>query len=210
MSSAKAPSRRVLAKEATQATVLDAAHQLFSTQGWEATTIRGVADKAGMSTGAIFANYAGKTDLFIAVLRQQLCAVTNEMQSICSDAPPEEALLLTIMRIYERADQQLPLVRAAFQLLWSGESAHIRSLHFRAQLQRVLVDVMTRALAPVEQPEGVTVELRTRLLLDCVVANFQDALDGTWDLGALEHRVRMQVRFALGSPANSASAGVIA
>lgn len=198
MSSAKAPTRRVLAKEATQTRVLDAAHQLFSTEGWEATTIRAVADEAGMSTGAIFAHYAGKTDLFIAVMRRQLCALANEIETICSAVPAEQALVLTIMRMYERADQQLPLVGGALQLLWSGESGRIRSLNFRAELQRVFVGLMTKALASAEQQDSVGVELRSRILLDCVIANFHDALDGTWDLGSLEHRVRGQVRVALG------------
>lgn len=56
--------RRAAARAATQAKVLAAAQALFESQGYEAVTIRGIAAAAGMSTGAIFANWAGKAEVY--------------------------------------------------------------------------------------------------------------------------------------------------
>ena len=35
--------------------------------GYEATTIRGIAKAAGMSTGSVFSNYSGKAELYLIV-----------------------------------------------------------------------------------------------------------------------------------------------
>lgn len=61
------PNRRQLAKAATRQKVLDAAENLFGTAGYKAATIRGIAKDAGMSTGAVFANFEDKDALYLAI-----------------------------------------------------------------------------------------------------------------------------------------------
>lgn len=58
---------RDVAKEVTRTKVLVAAKTCFSTLGYEVTTIRGIAHAAGMSTGAVFASFSGKVELYEAV-----------------------------------------------------------------------------------------------------------------------------------------------
>ena len=55
------PTRRALAKQQTRAKVLAAARELFGAQGYEGATIRDIAAAAGMSTGAVFANFAARS-----------------------------------------------------------------------------------------------------------------------------------------------------
>lgn len=55
-------------KAATAQAVLDAARHLFTTHGYEATTMRSIAQQVGMSTGAIFASYPDKAALFSAAM----------------------------------------------------------------------------------------------------------------------------------------------
>jgi AcrR family transcriptional regulator len=59
--------RRAEAKVATRAKVLDAAKVLFEAGGYEAATIRSIAHVAGMSTGAVFANFASKAEVYRAL-----------------------------------------------------------------------------------------------------------------------------------------------
>ena len=61
------PNRRVLAKEATRIKVVTTARRLFDAQGFDAVTIRDISAKMGRSTGAIFAHFEGKDQLFAAV-----------------------------------------------------------------------------------------------------------------------------------------------
>lgn len=62
-----AMNRRQRAKAATTAKVLEAARDLFETVGFEGATMRAIAKQAGMSTGAIFANYRDKAELYASV-----------------------------------------------------------------------------------------------------------------------------------------------
>lgn len=56
--------RRQQAKQRTADTVLRVARGIFETQGYEKATIREIAKAAGMSTGAVFANYQDKAELY--------------------------------------------------------------------------------------------------------------------------------------------------
>lgn len=58
---------RAVAKAATRARVLEAARVGFNTLGYERTTIRDIARMAGMSTGAVFANFTDKAALYAAL-----------------------------------------------------------------------------------------------------------------------------------------------
>lgn len=59
-----ASTKRQTAKAATRAKVLEAAKTCFGTLGYERATIRDIANTAGMSTGAIFASFTGKAELY--------------------------------------------------------------------------------------------------------------------------------------------------
>jgi len=59
--------RRQAAKARTRQRVFDSAETLFNDVGFERATIRAIAKGAGMSTGAVFANFEDKTALYVAV-----------------------------------------------------------------------------------------------------------------------------------------------
>lgn len=59
--------RRQAAKVRTRQRVFDSAETLFKDVGFERATIRAIAKGAGMSTGAVFANFEDKTALYVAV-----------------------------------------------------------------------------------------------------------------------------------------------
>lgn len=66
--SAESPTlnRRQIAKARTADKVLAAARAFFETRGYQEATIRRIAQAAGMSTGAVFANYQDKAELYAA------------------------------------------------------------------------------------------------------------------------------------------------
>jgi len=51
----------------TRAKLLEAARQLIREKGYERTTLQDVADRAGMTSGAIYGNFKNREDLFIAL-----------------------------------------------------------------------------------------------------------------------------------------------
>lgn len=61
------PNQRQAAKSRTRTKVVEAAYNLFETAGYEAANIRRIAKLAGLSTGAVFANFRDKADLYQTV-----------------------------------------------------------------------------------------------------------------------------------------------
>jgi AcrR family transcriptional regulator len=53
--------------ELTHSAILEAAHELFITQGYNATSMRQIAQKAGIALGGIYNHFSGKEDIFKAV-----------------------------------------------------------------------------------------------------------------------------------------------
>ena len=56
----------------TQKKLLDAAQSTFSEQGFEKTQLEEVAAHAGFTRGAIYAHYASKEDLFLALMEKRV------------------------------------------------------------------------------------------------------------------------------------------
>ena len=51
----------------TRAALIDAARQIIREQGYDALTLASVAERAGMTTGAIYGNFKNRTDLLMAI-----------------------------------------------------------------------------------------------------------------------------------------------
>ena len=58
-------------RERTRAALLDAALALTREKGFEQTTLQDVAERAGMSTGAIYGNFKNRDELFMALAVRQ-------------------------------------------------------------------------------------------------------------------------------------------
>ena len=75
MSDAPPPSRRGRPKgdkrQRTRAALIDAAAALIRERGYEGTTLAAVAERAGMTRGAIYGNFKNREELFLAVVAQR-------------------------------------------------------------------------------------------------------------------------------------------
>ena len=60
---------RAARRAATQARILDAARQEFGDRGFEATTVRGVARRAGVDPSLVLQHYGSKSALFTAAIQ---------------------------------------------------------------------------------------------------------------------------------------------
>src|SRR3954463_14957289 len=58
-------------RERTRAALLDAALALTREKGFEETTLQDVAERAGMTTGAIYGNFRNRDELFMALAVRQ-------------------------------------------------------------------------------------------------------------------------------------------
>ena len=193
------PTRRALAKQQTRAKVLAAARRLFSEQGYEGATIRDIAAAAGMSTGAVFANFTDKSDLFKEIMLTDMEALAVSMRDGASRGKTvDDCLLRVFMAGYSFYKGQLPLARAAFSISWAPEES--QTLRNIPQMQ-AMIDLMGEQLGlGVERGElsrEAEVKLRGQMLFDIYLSNYPLVIFGGWSLEALQARAKDQIRVIL-------------
>jgi AcrR family transcriptional regulator len=195
----KAPTRRALAKQQTRAKVLAAARRLFSEQGYEGATIRDIANAAGMSTGAVFANFTDKSDLFREIMVADLTALSDAMQDAAARGRNvEDALLKMFVAGYGFYKNQLPLARAAFTVSWSPEDGPmLRDAQPVQALHDLITEQLNAAVARGELSQEAEVKLRGQMLFDAYLSNYPQAIFQGWSLDALQARARDQIRILL-------------
>src|SRR6185503_1095899 len=79
---ARPPSLRQTQKEATRNRVIDAARELFDTQGYQGTTIREIARHAGVSVGSVFTTFASKGEILSQVMADRLDGLYAELDRV--------------------------------------------------------------------------------------------------------------------------------
>ncbi|MDP1874385.1 TetR/AcrR family transcriptional regulator [Phenylobacterium sp.] len=193
------PTRRALAKQQTRAKVLAAARELFSTQGYEGATIRDIAAAAGMSTGAVFANFTDKSELFREIMTSDLNAVQSAMsEAAARGRTVDDALLKAFSAGYAFYRGQMPLVRAALGLSWSFEDGQaLRALPAMQDTIELFADQLALGVERGELSQECEIKLRSQMLFDNYLANYPQAVFGGWSLDALQARSRDQIRVIL-------------
>jgi AcrR family transcriptional regulator len=69
-------------KEATRRRVMEAARELFDTQGYQGTTIREIARHAGVSVGSVFTTFASKYEILSQVMQDRLEGLYGELDRV--------------------------------------------------------------------------------------------------------------------------------
>ena len=93
--------RRRLAPEVRRAAVLDAALQVFTEMGFERATLQDVADRAGVTKGALYHYFDSKNELFLELMRERVKAHVSERYAIVAAADPDaprEVLLRDLLQ----------------------------------------------------------------------------------------------------------------
>jgi AcrR family transcriptional regulator len=114
---AKAMTSRAARRSATQARILDAAREEFGGRGYEATTVRDVARRAGVDASLVLQHYGSKSALFTAAIQ-------------LSPGEPEEVAdhLADVLRV--RASALPPEMRALVRsMLTTPEACEAVRLH---------------------------------------------------------------------------------
>lgn len=69
-------------KQATRQKVLDAAKALFDDTGYDETTIRAIAQRAGVSVGSVFTTFASKADILGHIMRDRMIGLRAELERV--------------------------------------------------------------------------------------------------------------------------------
>jgi AcrR family transcriptional regulator len=76
------PSIRDEQRALTRARLLDAARRVFARRGYHAASLEEIAREAGATTGAIYSNFAGKEELFLALFEDHVASQIRKYREI--------------------------------------------------------------------------------------------------------------------------------
>lgn len=87
--------KRELQKEARRSAIIEAALEAFTQQGFTATKLDDVADRAGIGKGTIYLYFDSKENLFEEVVRQKLFPIRDAAEEYVANFTGDAAELLT-------------------------------------------------------------------------------------------------------------------
>ncbi len=158
---ARLPTRRLTPKgEATRARLIELAAEVFSEEGYASASIRDLADRSGLSTGAIYGSFRGKADLLAEALD---AAIASDVEAL-PPAVTEQTLPDIDVYQYEHVRQR-DRVRT---LLLEGAVAARSDPDVRARLRETMlprIDMATEAHEEWRDRAGVDPSLDMRSLV---------------------------------------------
>jgi AcrR family transcriptional regulator len=85
-------------KAQTKQELVEAARVVFVRRGFHAASLEEIADEAGYTKGAVYSNFEGKDDLFLAVLEEHYAARTAAYGTLLPEQPSPEATWRAVAR----------------------------------------------------------------------------------------------------------------
>jgi AcrR family transcriptional regulator len=191
--------RRALAKQQTREKVLLAARQLFTERGYEGATIRDIAQAAGMSTGAVFASFADKSELFGDILSADHAALAVIMQQAVESKTTVESALLALFKAgYDFHYPQLPLLAAGVAVSWTWtDASEQRNREAVRPIRDLLLQQLRAGVERGELVESHDLRLVATTLWDAFVRSYRRAVFDGWSSDDLLNLLRDQIALIL-------------
>jgi AcrR family transcriptional regulator len=106
-------------QEQTREELVTAAARVFARRGYHKATVEEIAAQAGFSTGAVYSNFDGKEELFLAIADRQVQDRVAEIEAVADAAAGEgdaDTETTNQFRAFLEADPDWPLL---FYEFWS-------------------------------------------------------------------------------------------
>jgi AcrR family transcriptional regulator len=135
----------------TRAAIIDAARSEFAAQGYDATSLRGIARAAGVDPALVHHYFGGKPQVFVEVM-----SIPVDLASLVGGvvaAPRDqvgEVMVRTFLHVWDAPDGRL-----RFQALMRSAASHEEAARMlREFLVREVFGKVTAALAAEDGPDG--------------------------------------------------------
>lgn len=191
------PNQRTLAKQRTREKIVAAAAALFSERGYEGATIRDIAKAAGMSTGAVFASFADKSDLFGEIVAGEQQALEAAMITAADERGGDSAVVAMLDAAAERHMADLALFQATMSAMWTpGLGRDVRRRVRRRPLSLLVAEAVKSDLGP-NEALAVDRALVGEILWDGYVSTLRRAALENLGLETVKTRVRELVKVVM-------------
>lgn len=183
-------------KAATREKVLSAARDLFNEIGYDETTIRAIADRAGVSVGSVFTTFSSKADVLSQVMADRVSPLQDELTRVLPYLRGSTSdRLCSIFAIHydfecRRVKLFLAHIAASFNpSLEETTTPFGRNAGFQAMLRDALTDGITRG----DVSPGADIDLIIQLLIAAYAWNYSLAAQVGADAGTLTARMDKQI-----------------
>jgi AcrR family transcriptional regulator len=85
--------------------IIRAATELFAENGYDGTSVRAIADRAGITVAGLYAHFPAKERLFSAVALQALAS--SPLSGMTEEVPEPEAIARQLIAMYGSSEQRL-------------------------------------------------------------------------------------------------------
>ena len=166
--------------EETRLRLLEVAQERFTQQGYDATGVAEICDRAGVSKGAFYHHFPSKQALFLALLDRWLDRLDERLAALRAEAPDAWAglghMTEAIEPVLADASGQLPLFLEFLEqamrdpAIWEATIAPYR--RYRAYFTRLIAAGAEEGALPAIEPElasAVLVSLAVGALLQSVL-----------------------------------------
>lgn len=155
--------------ERNRGLVLDAARRVFLERGYAGATLEAISEDAGFSKGVVYSQFAGKPDLFLALLERRIAeraAENAHIAAVQQGLAGLRAMLLTSARRSE-ADGGWPLLLVEFRVVAARDpaaNARYAELHART------LDQLTESIRTVLAKGGLAPAYPSRAFAELILA----------------------------------------
>ncbi|WP_017576346.1 TetR/AcrR family transcriptional regulator [Nocardiopsis kunsanensis] len=105
-------------QQRTRLALLDAAASVFAQRGYASASVPQIAQEAGMSTGAIYANFSGKHELFLAMMRRVIESGAEARQRSADHITDRDELLEQMVTTWTSTVDAAPEVVLLMAEFW--------------------------------------------------------------------------------------------
>ncbi|MEZ5284438.1 MAG: TetR/AcrR family transcriptional regulator [Vicinamibacterales bacterium] len=105
-------------RQAVRQSILDAARDLFTTEGYRNVSIRKIAERIEYSPAAIYSYFAGKDDIYLALAEDGFTLLDEKVRSARGDRSPLDEVRAAWWAFYEFSKEQ----PAYFELMFVDRS----------------------------------------------------------------------------------------
>ncbi|MNI67550.1 hypothetical protein D3C73_1231870 [compost metagenome] len=154
-----------------------------------------------MSTGAVFANFQDKAELFEAVFSEEMEGLLADIRTAAAaEGRVLDRLSNGLTAGYHRSLDHLPLMQAMVARSWfQPEDADLRSRAFVRPLVEAVAELLQAGVREGELRQDVDLPLLARLIWDVFISNFRFAAYDNWGIEELTPHIRKQLELILSS-----------
>ena len=185
---------RAANKQATRERVLAAARELFDSVGFEATTVRLIAQRAGVAVGSVFTGFASKAEILGHVMADRLGALYAELDRVLPHLRGHTAdRLRSVMAIHYNFEMRHPRMFMAYVGAAYDGGAGVLPLGRNAHLKGMLRDILVGGIERGEVSPQVDLDLFVDALLGVHMWNYRLVAYEAWDAQALTDLMDRQI-----------------